>query len=105
MCRAERYDTGPSKGRKRALVFGTSGPQGGISADPGVAFAYYIRRQLRPIRVSPAIIYDAKGHRIGEIRVDSVTGKRTRVADALAPPTSTIPPLSVSSAGTYRRLR
>lgn len=92
---AESIGHWPSPRTRRAMIIGGGGSQGGISVDPGVTFAYYVRRQLRPIRVASAIIYDAKGQRVGEIQVDSVTGKRTRVMDASAPTTPTIRPPSV----------
>ena len=68
--------------RHRVVIVGTDGPSGGISVDPGVTFAYALRRKLKPLRIAPAILYDRGGRRIGEIRVDPVTGARTRVMDS-----------------------
>ena len=67
-------------GKRTGLVIGGGGPQGGLSCDPAVAWAYHVRRMLRPIRVAPCTITDAAGNSIAVVTVDSVTGRRTRTA-------------------------
>jgi hypothetical protein len=47
--------------------------------DPGVAFAYRLRRQMRPIKIAPTTIYDGDGKAIARVEIDSVTGKRSRI--------------------------
>lgn len=66
------------RGSPSALVIGTTGPQGGISVDPGVTWAYRVRRMLKPIRVAPVFVYDAHGQVIATVTTDPVTGQRIR---------------------------
>ena len=72
-------ERGVNKLRGRNKIFMTTGLQGGISTNPGTAFAWSIRRRMKPLNIKPAIVRNAAGDVIAEIRTDPVTGKRTRV--------------------------
>jgi hypothetical protein len=67
-----------ASGRKTGIVFGVTGPSGGMSSDPSVSFAYWVRRKMRPIRVAPTEVRDGEGRLIARIVVDPVTGQRRR---------------------------
>ena len=66
-------------GQASGVVFGVTGPKGGMAGNPAVNFAYRLRRLLKPIRVAPAEVRDGSGALIAHIVVDPVTGERSRV--------------------------
>ena len=59
------------------LVIGLGVARTGMSTFPHILRAYYLRSR----NPTPAILYDAAGTRIGELRTNPKTGKRTRVLD------------------------
>ena len=71
-------DPGSRRGR-HSLVISVGGKKGGGSSLPGTKWGYYVKNQMTPINVPPAIIYDANGTPIAKIVVDPVTGERSRV--------------------------
>lgn len=61
------YVTDKRGSRKRALIVGVSGPQGGISSNPVNKIAYAIRSALSRPPLAPVIVYNAAGIQIGTI--------------------------------------
>ena len=53
-------DHAPS-GASTGVVFGVSGPSGGISGNPALQIAYRIRKAFRPFTIAPAIVTGPDG--------------------------------------------
>ena len=67
-------DRAPS-GKKSGVVFGVTGPQGGISSNPAASVAWRIRNALAAPPIPPCIIYDAAGKAVATM--DPITRQRT----------------------------
>ncbi len=54
-------DFSPVSGRKLGVVFGATGPQGGMSTNPVDQVAYMIRRGFKPRIIAPCIVKGPNG--------------------------------------------
>jgi hypothetical protein len=53
-------DLAPS-GTATGVIFGVTGPSGGISSNPGDQIAYRVRQAFKPLNIAPAVVTGPDG--------------------------------------------